>query len=122
MSSRTRYRVRFSQWLALAVDLIADSPEEAIATAHAMQDHIGSKAFEQIDHGTDHWEAEPVEEVTAFEVEQLTTALTRLRRPAYALLCAIEGVTDQFDHETRDLAQAIATVDLALLNRKGGVR
>jgi len=120
MSTLT-FRVRFTEWRAFATDIVAESPQRAIEVAKDIRNFTGTLDFEEFDRGDENWEAEEID-LAALEIDQLATALTRLREAAADLLSAIDGATDQFDDNTREVAEAIATVDLVLLNQKGGAR
>ena len=66
------YRVRFTEWQAFAKDVLADSPEDAIELARAIRDGRGTIDFEELDDGTDAWEAEPIEQTATTAGELLT--------------------------------------------------
>jgi hypothetical protein len=70
--STSIFRVRFTEWQAFGKDVPADTAEHAIELAQAIRDSRGTFDFEELDGGTENWEAERIplrheEEITALQ-------------------------------------------------------
>jgi hypothetical protein len=52
------FRVRFTEWQAFALDIHAGSQERAIQIGQAIRETLGTIDFEEIDGGTEGWDAE----------------------------------------------------------------
>ncbi len=124
MSMHT-FRVRFTERQCLAINISAVTAEDAIGLAQDIRRNRGIEPFEVIDDGVGDaadWEAELLTDDCDPRLDQVLTALKRLRCAAGNLDAALDGITEQFEQEQRRLAEALAGADLAILNAKGGVR
>jgi hypothetical protein len=58
MSASKTYRVRFCEWQTFAINISATTPEDAIRLAQAQRNDHGTEPFEELDGGSDGWDAE----------------------------------------------------------------
>jgi hypothetical protein len=56
------YRVRYTEWQVFAMNVVAPSPCQAIALVEAIRHGRGNLHFEELDGGSDAWEAEALSE------------------------------------------------------------
>jgi hypothetical protein len=61
MSPFKTYRVRFCEWQTFAVNISARTPGEAIELASTLRENHGTEPFEELDGGTEGWEAGEVQ-------------------------------------------------------------
>lgn len=54
------FRVRFVEWQSFGKDVSADTAEEAIELARTIRNDRGTIDFDEIDGGTEGWDAEPI--------------------------------------------------------------
>jgi hypothetical protein len=72
--STSIFRVRFIEWQAFGKDVSAASATEAIQLARAIRDSRGTIDFDEIDGGTDSWEAEAIPLTPEQEIAALRAA------------------------------------------------
>ncbi len=71
MSTFNTYRVRHCEWQTFAINVSARNPGEACQLARDIRNTIGQEPFEELDGGSDHFEAEAI---TAAECRERSAA------------------------------------------------
>ena len=61
MSNFKTYRVRYTEWQALVINLSARSADEACELARNVRSSIGQEPFEEFDGGIEHFDAEEID-------------------------------------------------------------
>jgi hypothetical protein len=108
MTTSTRlYRVRFCEWQAFATDIEAANPDDAIAAAQAVRETQGTLPFQEIDGGSDNWDAE--------EADFYENVLPLLRRALRAL-----NTAPRFRVGNADSNFIAAQLDGVIRNLEGG--
>jgi hypothetical protein len=54
------FRIRFVEWQSFAKDICAATPEEAIELAQCIRNERGTLEFDEMDGGTEGWDAEAI--------------------------------------------------------------
>jgi hypothetical protein len=72
--STSIFRVRFTEWQAFGRDIPADTAEQAVELAQAIREGRGTIVFEELDGGTENWEAEQIKASPAQHVTALRDA------------------------------------------------
>jgi hypothetical protein len=114
MTLRT-YRVRFTEWQAFARDIPASSEERAMEIGQAIRDHLGTIDFEEIDGGTENWEAQLLEPADHSKVDGCILALAKA-------LAALERVHRLHiaGNTSPSASRVIARLEAAINTAKGG--
>jgi hypothetical protein len=58
MSASQTYSVRFCEWRTFAITISATTQEDAIKLAQTLRETHGTEPFEELDGGSDGWDAE----------------------------------------------------------------
>jgi hypothetical protein len=61
MSSFKTFRIRFCEWQTFAINISAITQEDAIDLANTIRCNHGTEPFEELDGGSEGWDAEEVE-------------------------------------------------------------